>query len=297
MDAHRFGGDWTTEKLERVRKYLTAYTTIFKGNPRARYYKTFYVDAFAGTGSRVDSKRKGTGGGLFDSEVYDDPDADAYRKGSARIALEVEPGFDEYLLIERSPKRAEELKTVVSSLPGREGQVKIESGEANELLQGWCKRTNWMKGRAVVFLDPYGMQVEWETLVVLAKTRAIDLWYLLPLGVAVNRLLPRGRPPPAIWAQAVTRLLGTEEWRTRFYQIQSEDTLFGPASREQKGTDLEQIGGFFVERLKTIFTQVAENPLTLRNSKSNPIYLLCFAAGNPKGAKTAVKIAQDILQA
>lgn len=24
----RFGGDWTNEKLERVRKYLSAYTTI-----------------------------------------------------------------------------------------------------------------------------------------------------------------------------------------------------------------------------------------------------------------------------
>jgi hypothetical protein len=27
-----------------------------------------------------------------------------------------------------------------------------------------------------------------------------------------------------------------------------------------------------------------------------PIYLLCFAAGNPKGAPTAVKIAKDILE-
>jgi hypothetical protein len=33
----------------------------------------------------------------------------------------------------------------------------------------------------------------------------------------------------------------------------------------------------------------------LRNSRNNPLYLLCFASGNPRGAKTAVKIAQDIL--
>ena len=38
-----------------------------------------------------------------------------------------------------------------------------------------------------------------------------------------------------------------------------------------------------------------ENPLRLRNSKNVPLYLLCFAVGNPKGAPTAVNIAEDIL--
>jgi len=50
-----------------------------------------------------------------------------------------------------------------------------------------------------------------------------------------------------------------------------------------------------VDRLKTVFTKVAEKPLPLLNSKHVPLYLLCFAAGNPKGAPTAVKIAQNIL--
>jgi hypothetical protein len=45
-----------------------------------------------------------------------------------------------------------------------------------------------------------------------------------------------------------------------------------------------------------VFKGVANNPLPLYNSKNNPLYLLCFAAGNPKGAPTAVKIAQDILK-
>ena len=33
--AQQFGGDWTAQKLERVRKYLSAYTTIFTRNERA----------------------------------------------------------------------------------------------------------------------------------------------------------------------------------------------------------------------------------------------------------------------
>jgi hypothetical protein len=51
-----------------------------------------------------------------------------------------------------------------------------------------------------------------------------------------------------------------------------------------------------VERLKTIFAGVAKNPLALYNSANTPLYLLCFSAGNEQGAKTAVKIAQDILK-
>lgn len=36
MPVDEFGGDWTAEKLERVRKYLAAYTVIFARNPKAQ---------------------------------------------------------------------------------------------------------------------------------------------------------------------------------------------------------------------------------------------------------------------
>ena len=50
---HVFGGDWTEKKLDCLRKYFTAYRQIFTTNPKAQYFKTWYVDAFAGTGARV----------------------------------------------------------------------------------------------------------------------------------------------------------------------------------------------------------------------------------------------------
>lgn len=46
-----FGGHWTQEKLEKLEKYLRAYTRIFERNPRAAFFDTTYVDAFAGTGT------------------------------------------------------------------------------------------------------------------------------------------------------------------------------------------------------------------------------------------------------
>jgi hypothetical protein len=53
MAEHSFGGPWTERKLKCLRDYLSAYRTIFTGNPKARYFSTWYIDAFAGTGSRT----------------------------------------------------------------------------------------------------------------------------------------------------------------------------------------------------------------------------------------------------
>ncbi|MCG3112125.1 MAG: three-Cys-motif partner protein TcmP [Candidatus Manganitrophus sp. SB1] len=171
----------------------------------------------------------------------------------------------------------------------------IKSSDANIFLREWCEQTNWKKNRAVVFLDPYGMQVDWSTIEKIAATEAIDLWILYPLGQAVNRLLKREGPPTGGWADRLTRFFGSEEWKTRFYKLSPQETLFGDSSLE-KGADFDSLGNYFLERLGTVFTAVAKNTLALRNSKGVPLFLLCFAAGNPKGAKTAVGIANDILK-
>lgn len=78
--------------------------------------------------------------------------------------------------------------------------------------------------------------------------------------------------------------------------MQRNLTLFGEEESQAREADFDQIGRYFVHRLKTIFPAVADNPLALVNSRNVPLYLLCFAAGNPKGASTALKIAQRILE-
>lgn len=294
MAKHEFGGDWTVEKLERIRKYLSAYTTIFTRNPAARLYRTIYVDAFAGTGHRTARAAKAPGSDMFGDTP--DTDREAYKKGSTRIALDVTPPFDRYVFIERKPEHVADLRQLTHTFSDRQGAIQIEQGDANDFLKGWCAATDWSKHRAVVFLDPYGMQVDWTTLLAIAQTQAIDLWLLFPLGVAVNRLLTRHRPPPEEWGRALTRILGTDGWREAFYAKREEATLFGTESLEYRQVGLEEIADFFLKRLRTIFAGVAKNALSLSNSKGQPIYLLCFAAGNKRGARTAVKIAQDILK-
>lgn len=294
MTDHVFGGDWTREKLERVRKYLQAYTTIFHGNERASYFTTYFVDAFAGTGDRKDSSIPGLGETPL-LDIESDTEFLDLQKGSSRIALEVEPSFDRYLFIEHSKKRVAELGKLREQYPHRASSIEIEQGDANTVLQNWCIRTDWSRFRAVVFLDPYGMQVEWPTIESLAKTKAVDLWILFPIGMAVNRLLVRREPPPDAWAGALTRFFGQEDWRQRFYAKSIQPSLFGDEEHETKVANFDSIEEYFLERLSSVFESVAKKPLLLCNSRGTPIYLLCFAVGNAKGASTAVKIAQEII--
>jgi three-Cys-motif partner protein len=295
MAEHLFGGDWTEVKLARLDKYLKAYRTIFTGNVKARYFKTWYVDAFAGTGSRSAPDAAAKEAELLFEDVYEDADTKGYRDGSAKIAISLPDPFDNYLFIEKSKNRVKELKTMIGKdHPSLVARCDFRHGDANAVLKTWCGERDWKKERAVVFLDPYGMQVEWTTIEALAATKGIDLWYLFPLGVGVARLLKRDGKIDETWQNRLDLLFGTSAWRTRFYEVQTTQTLFGDQESVERTATVENIRAFINERLAGSFAGVAKG-LVLRNSKSSPLYLLCFAAANKRGAPTALRIAQDIL--
>jgi three-Cys-motif partner protein len=283
-----FGGAWTEDKLNRLNKYLKAYTRIFKANAQARYYTTVYVDAFAGTG-RIEAPLKANADASKEAKQI---------KGSAQIALEVEPEFDLYLFIEQNKKRCAELEKLKASYPALSSKIKVENAEANTFLKDWCSVTDWKKTRAVLFLDPFGMQVEWSLLKAIAETHAIDVWFLFPIGMGVNRHLTRKEPPHDEWAERLTRVFGTEDWRTEFYPAKTVATLFGDEETQVKDTSFAKMAEFFVKRLETVFTGVAVNPLLLKTPKKNvPLFLLCFATGSnkPTARAAALRIAENIL--
>jgi three-Cys-motif partner protein len=285
---HSFGGPWTERKLKCLRDYLNAYRTIFTANPRARYFRTWYVDAFAGTGSRSTAAADMP---LLD--IYNDAEAQAYQEGSAKIALGLSSPFDRYLFIEKARTRANELRRVIKSefLP-LDNRCELRSGEANAELRKWCSQRDWSKERAVVFLDPYGMQVEWWTIETLAATKGIDLWYLFP-GIA--RLLPRDGNIPEPWRNRLDALLGAGTWPARFLQTVTQPGLFGNTENVERRVSDAAVGDFIRERLATCFGNKVASTLILRNSKSSPLYYLCFAASNERGAGPALRIANSIL--
>jgi three-Cys-motif partner protein len=158
--AHQsFGGQWTEAKLTALQKYLKAYVTLMHGNRRAVGFRLTYLDGFAGSGRRYVVSGE-VAAGLFAD--FNDAETQAFYKGSACRALEVEPPFDEYVFIERKAEYAVELQQIVAEFPQRAGSVRILQRDANLVVPEWCGslRSN---DRALVFLDPYGMQVDWTT--------------------------------------------------------------------------------------------------------------------------------------
>lgn len=280
---HQFGGAWTDQKLDVLEGYLTAYTTALQ---KAKFTKG-YIGAFAGSGYR-DAKR-GNVPDMVDEEPQD------LLEGSARRALRVQPRFDGYVFIESHAGRRVQLEALKTEFPGQANSIQIRAGDANAQLQDIC-RLSWSKRRAVLFLDPYGMQVDWSTIEAVAGTKAIDMWLLFSLGIGVNRLLKRDADIPQAWRDRLTALLGTDEWFEKFYAVETTTNLFGDDdTRIVKKATTDTIGKYFVDRLKTVFTAVADEPRVLSNSRGCPLYLLCFAAGNPKGAPIALKIANHLL--
>jgi three-Cys-motif partner protein len=286
--SQRFGGDWTQQKLDILRKYLSAYTTVLSKTP----LKFAYIDAFAGTGYRVPPKAQATS----NLDLIDPIDEEGleFLDGSARLALETVPPFQKLIFIEKSAVKLDELKRLIrTEFADRESQVQYRVGDANAELNKLCS-LNWRHHRAVLFLDPFGMQVEWKTIETIAGTQAIDLWLLFPIGVGVNRMLMRNGNIPQEWRERLDKLFGSSDWYDAFYAPTRTQSMFGDEPVEKTAT-FESITEYFQNRLRSVFTQVAPKPALLKNSKGNPLYALFFAVGNPKGANTAVKIANDIL--
>jgi three-Cys-motif partner protein len=234
-----FGGDWTEEKLSRLAKYLPAYTNILKG----RAYKYAYIDAFAGPGHR-ESQRKQVAPirDLWGEDL--DESGRRFIAGSAVVAMRSAPPFHSYIFIERDPSALAKLEsTLRAEFPERISLARFEFGDANVVLKQLCDG-DWSKRRAVLFLDPYGMEVEWSTMEAIASTQAIDVWILFPAAIGVNRQLPLDGNVPGWARSAFTRLFGTPSWHDRFYAKHTTGDMFGGPDRVQQVGTSDDIVAF-----------------------------------------------------
>lgn len=301
MTEHRFGHDaWTERKLDALGRYLVAWRTIFTANAKAQHFKTLYVDAFAGTGSRKNPKPDNADDQhkLFADDDLEVALPDEYRRGSARIALELASPFDRYIFVEKNPAHATELKRMIADdFPALAARCRVWEGDGCDIMRELCTtHYDWDKWRAVAFLDPYGMNVEADLLWRIGQTKAVDLWLLFPLGMGVNRLLTKRGIPRKAFANKLTRVFGDTDWEKDFYRPPATRDLFddAPAGAE-KHADFDAIGEHYRKRLEGRFAGVAPRAKVLTNSRGNPLYWLFFASANPGGAPTAVKIADYLM--
>jgi three-Cys-motif partner protein len=130
-------GYWSEIKLEIVRDYASAYSTILSSNKLPH----IYVDAFAGAGRHI---AKGTG---------------EFLPGSPTNALNVRPPFREYHFIDLNAEKLDYLQKLV----GARKDVHIYEGDCNRVLIDRIFPTLHFKSyrRALCLLDPYGLDLKW----------------------------------------------------------------------------------------------------------------------------------------
>lgn len=256
-------GYWSQLKLDIVKDYAKAYSTILTKQPKIRHV---YIDAFAGAGVH---QLKATG------ELV---------RGSPLNALAVDPPFKELHLVDLDGAKVENLKQLTA---GR-NDVFIYPGDSNDVLvRDVFPRVRYEDyKRGLCLLDPYGLTLKWEVIATAAKMKTIEIFLNFPI-MDMNR--------NALWSnpagvaeddrRRMTTFWGDESWQEVVYRGQT--TLFG-------GEDLIKAGGnadvveAFRERLRTVagFAEVPE-PIPMRNSRNATVYYLFFASHNKNGAKIA----------
>jgi three-Cys-motif partner protein len=129
-----FGGDWTAEKLSRLRKYLGAYTVALSNQP----FKLLYIDAFAGTGYRSLRRDNPDGSDELSFPELAEAETQQFLAGSPRKALEIEPPFSRYIFIEKDPASFAELGKLREEYPSKTDRISLVNEDANVYIQKVC---------------------------------------------------------------------------------------------------------------------------------------------------------------
>jgi three-Cys-motif partner protein len=277
-------GRWSEGKLKLLADYLKAYSIIMNNqktpnNPTGRPWLEayYYIDAFAGS---IRPKAK---------------DEERYIEGSPLRALQTEPRFDGYWFIDVSPRRIERIEGLREEFP--ECAIEIYQGDCNEVLrtniiplipQGSCRR-------AFVFLDPYGLQVDWETVRELANTKTCDIFVNFSI-MGVTRLLPRDQSPQPEVVEQLDKVMGSTEWITQIYREPQETqlNLFSNPDEPSLSRDTlqaEWLADLYTKQLSTLFPHVSK-PVLMRNSTNSVLYALCLASHKPVATKIANSLKQ-----
>lgn len=295
-----WGGPWTEQKLDTFEKYVKAYLTIMNKYRDKHGWKLIYFDGFAGSGSRTSEESSSEilkTSTIFESEVTIE-ELCVYQGAAERVVgLEKDTeGFDAYYFVETDDKSRKSLEEKLSKYQtkGKTFFLQHDANRAVRMLANTLKKNKNIK--ALVFLDPFGMQIDWDSIKLL-EGLFVDLWILIPTGVIVNRLLERSfnKEIGLRHGQKLESFFGLAQDQIieYFYREEQLPTLFGEEETViiKVENAIKKIADLYIERLKTIFPNVTSKPLVLYNGHNVPIYHFAFASQKT----VAKKIAQQII--
>lgn len=275
-------GPWAREKLDALGAYLDFYTKVLKH--QGHWVKsTTFVDAFAGAGRARLRRRAGAPAAESLLAEIDplpiDAEAEEYIHGSPRVALGIANPFSRYVFIERDPARVAELEQLRQEC-GERYRIEVRPGTCDEeldaLLRGDLGRSGHL---AVVFLDPFGMQLSWSMIQRLAATKRIEVMINFTLGMAIQRVLPRDAVLRPGWSETLDRFFGIHGWYDQVYERQTD--LLGTRTEKRRDAG-PRLLEWYCGRLRAAFGHVSPARL-IKNTKGGHLYYLIWAGPHPKG--------------
>lgn len=266
MNAFEEVGYWSEIKLDIIKEYAHAYSTIMAAQTRPRFYHV-YVDAFAGAGVHISRETR------------------EFVPGSPLNALHVTPPFREYYFIDIKRKKVKSLE----DLAGERADVHIFHGDCNEILltHVFPQVRYEDRRRALCLLDPNGLHLDWKVIQAAGQARSIEVFLNFPVADMNRNVLWRATDRvDQNQSQRLSRYWGDDSWRNVAYR--SELNLF---EVEQIKMDNETIAHAFRDRLRSVagFAHVPE-PIPMRNKNRAIIYYLVFASPKPVAAKIVSEI-------
>ena len=264
-------GIWSEIKLDIIKEYANAFTKIMKSQEWCKGY--VYIDAFAGPGVHI-SRRTGE-----------------FISGSPLNALEIDNPFTAYHYIDIDKEKAETL----NRLTGDRTNINIYQEDCNEVL---VKKILPMlqyesKKRALCILDPYGLHLQWETIMTAAKLKTTVIFLNFPLMDMNRNVLHKDLlSADADQIERMNKFCGTDEWQEILYKKDKQMDLFGDPDRIKIVNSNIKLGEWFKkERLqKTAGFKFVPEPMLMRNSKGGPLFFLFFASHNETGKKIVTDI-------
>ncbi|HUA00434.1 MAG TPA: three-Cys-motif partner protein TcmP [Candidatus Aquilonibacter sp.] len=258
-------GYWSELKLDIIREYATAYSTILSARRNPSFHHV-YIEGFAGMGVHLSKASKD------------------FVLGSPLNALNVRPPFRGYHLIDIRTEKIEYLRKLI----GPREDVFLYRGDCNKiLLDEVFPRVKYREyQRALCILDPYGLNLEWKVVFTAGQMEAVDLFLNFPV-MGINRNVLRRDPERVEDSRKMKMdaLWGDDSWPRTAYG----SDLFGNPDKQSN----EIIAEAFQTRLREVagFARVPK-PIPMRNSKGAVVYYLFFASQKD----TAERIVLDIFK-
>lgn len=244
-------GPWGETKYKLVGGYCEIFTTGMK----YKWDKLVYIDLFSGAGF---AKIKGTNRIL---------------KSSAMIALSVSRKFDKYIFCEEDEEKLNALRQRVErEFP--DANVEYVLGDSNQNIDKIISlapmHSNEKSVLRFCFVDPFSLNLNFETIEKLSKVGKVDFLILLALLMDANRNIVYYIEENSM---KIEKFIKNKNWREPFQKAVIHSSDFIKFLSDQYDQNMRNLG--YVEPVDKHRVKI--------DNKNIPLYYLAFYSKNPLG--------------